>query len=123
MVIYALFSPLILPIAALCVAVSRVRFRYALTYVSNVPSQTNGELYMQSLFDLFWGVLVMELGFIGLFLLKLDLRNARHDVAQITLLTLLLYCTWRYRKRIVSRYGDIAKGQEASILGGLAARR
>lgn len=121
MVIYTLFSPLILLITALCVVVSRVRFCYTLIYISNVLSQTNSELYMQSLFDLFWGVLVMELGFIGLFLLKLDLRNARHNIAQITLLTLLLYCTWRYRKRIVSRYSDIAKGQEASILGGLAA--
>ena len=100
-----------------------MRFRYVLTYVSKVSNQTNGELYLRALFDLFWGVLVMELGFIGLFLLKIDRRNARHDIAQNTLLTFLLYCTWRYRKRIVSRYGDITKGQEASILEGLATRR
>lgn len=118
MVIYALFSPLILPMAALCAAISRARFRYAQTFICKAPSQTDGELYLQSLFDLFWGVLVMELGFIGLFLLKVDRQNVGHDVAQITLLALLLYCTWRYRARLGSRYDAIAKGQEASMSAG-----
>ena len=111
-VIYALFSPLILPVAALCAAISRIRFRYASTYVSKVSSHTNGELYPQSLFDLFWGVLVMEMGFIGLFVLKVTRQNIGHDVNQVVLLALLLYCTWRYRKHVLSTYDAIAKGQE-----------
>ena len=114
-VIYALFSPLILPVAALCAAISRVRFRYASTYVNKVSSRTNGELYLQSLFDLFWGVLVMELGFMGVFILKITHSNVGHDVTQVVCLALLLYCTWRYRKHILSSYNAIAKGQEAFI--------
>lgn len=63
----------------------------------------------------------MEVGFIGLFMLKASHRNVAHDVTQVVLLALLLYCTWRYRKHILVTY-DIAKGQEASMSESTAER-
>ncbi|ETN44766.1 uncharacterized protein HMPREF1541_10436 [Cyphellophora europaea CBS 101466] len=112
-IIYALFSPLILPVASLCAVLSRIRFRYAQVYVGKATSPTNGELYLASLHSLFWGLLVMELTFIGLFLLKLASPNLKHDLPQLTTLLLLFYGTFRYRQHAGKKYSTVDPGFEA----------
>jgi hypothetical protein len=109
-IIYALFSPLILPMASLCAALSRLRFRYTQVCIGKIPSVTNGELYHAALHSLFWGILVMELSFIGLFLLKVAAPNLKHDVAQISTLLLLFYGTYRHRRHALKSYRTDAGG-------------
>lgn len=99
--------------ASLCAALSRIRFRYAQVHVGKVTSPTNGELYLASLHSLFWGLLVMELTFIGLFLLKLAAPNLKHDLAQLTTLLLLFYGTYRYRQHVGKKYSTVDQGSEA----------
>ena len=112
--------PLILPIAAITCGALRLCFRYVLLYTARITVDTGGRLYFRAIFDLYWGIITMELTILGLFLLKIDPSSLRDDLGQISILLLTIFCTVQYQQSIKSFYKPLIRHDEAVRCEGLA---
>ena len=93
---YALLAPLIVPISVVSFGCICICFRYTLLYESKVEVDTGGRLYFEAIFHLFWGIFTSEICFLGLFILKTDLKTLGHDLGQIIVICFTLFCTVQY---------------------------
>lgn len=96
--IYALLTPLILPICTLCFCLLLLCARYKMRYTAFIPFETGGRLYFSAISSLFCGILTSELCFLGLFFLKMGRANLLHDIGQISIILLTLFGTLRYHE-------------------------
>ena len=112
---FSLFSPLILLVATVFFALLRVNLRYRLSYTSATVADTRGELYFESVFALRWSVLIMQLGAIGVFLLKTDLRQLSQNVLQVAVIFIGLYFTSQWHRKLEQLFRSVVSEQEGVI--------
>ena len=67
-------------------------------YTAYIPTDTNGDLYFTAILQLFWGIITMELTFLGLFVLKFGSGSLLQDLTQVIILLLTIIGTIGYRK-------------------------
>jgi hypothetical protein len=113
-IIYALLAPVIIPIAIVSFGCNRICFRYTLLYKSKMEIDTCGHLYFQAVFHLFWGVFTLELSFLGLFILKTDVKSMGHDLGQIIIISLTLLATVHYYGFLKRLYRPLLRQWEIS---------
>lgn len=119
MLTYALLTPFILPIAATTFGITYLCFHSLLRHVARVEADTRGQLYFRAWFGLFWGLYTQQATMIGLFILKLDVRNAgrrAQDLGQLTVLLLTLFFSVQYHWSLSRLYGPLMRHQEGTTL-------
>jgi hypothetical protein len=107
--IYALLAPLILVTSALGFILTLFAFRYVLLYTAYIQTDTYGAAYLTAMFNLFWGLLVSEVCTLGLFILKIESSGLIHDIGQIAVLCVTLFCSIRYIALLTSLYRPFVK--------------
>ena len=103
-IIYSLLSPLILPIATMAFMIFWFFHRYLLIYVLRSPADTAARASYEAILQLFTGLYVLELCFIGLFLLKAAGLKWLHGLGQTIVVIILLICTTLHHLHLVERY-------------------